>query len=124
MADSSSAPKKTARHLDFQAMMEQARAGAQERSKIDWESEIEKSKEENDARIAEMKSRADEAAKKIQMKTTTTNDHDDDDDDDYFGPSLNLAKTHADDNSSDDDNDVPINAEIDQVRENHRPQNS
>ena len=107
--------KKTARTFDFQAMLAQARAGAQERSNVDWEKEIEKTKEENESRIVEMKSKAEEAAKKMQAAPPTTlstsqfQPEGDDDDDDDFGPSLDLAttKTNEEGDSSDDD-DRPV----------------
>ena len=47
MSDPPTTAKKTARTFDLQAMLDQARSGAQERSKVDWTSEIEKTKEEN-----------------------------------------------------------------------------
>lgn len=100
--------KKTARTFDFQAMMEQAKAGAQQRSNVDWDKEIEQTKEENEIRINEMKNKADEAAKKIQTAATTSQyPTGDDDDDDDFGPSIDLAtkNDNAEENSSDDDDD-------------------
>jgi hypothetical protein len=107
MTDPAVSGKKAARTFDFQAMVDQARSGAQERSKVDWTNEIEKAKEENEIRIAEMKLKANEAAKKTNMSTNNTNmngDEDDDDDDD-FGPSVTLAtaSTADDGNSSSDD---------------------
>ena len=106
MTEPPAATKKTARTFDFQAMMEQARLGAQERSTVDWDSEIEKAKEDNDARIAQMRSKADEAAKKMYIPTDDKLQAGGDDDDD-FGPSLALASAStADDDgdsSSDDD---------------------
>jgi hypothetical protein len=107
MSDPASTNKKAARTFDLQAMLEQARSGAQERSKVDWTNEIEKTKEENELRIAEMKLKADEAAKKLQSSTNNNNADDDDDDDDGFGPSIALATTSAvdDENSSSDDED-------------------
>jgi len=99
MSDPSTAVKKTARTFDFQAMMEQARSGAQERSNIDWTNEIEKAKDENETRIAEMKLKADEAAKKLQLSTNNNNINENDgDDDDDFGPSIDLATTSTGDN--------------------------
>ncbi|CAF1518830.1 unnamed protein product, partial [Adineta steineri] len=65
MADSSAPAKKAARTFDIQAMMDQARIGAQERSNVDWTNEIEKAKEDNELRIAEMKLKAEQAAKQI-----------------------------------------------------------
>ena len=109
MSDPAPTNKKAARTFDLQAMLEQARSGAQERSKVDWTNEIEKTKEENELRIAEMKLKADEAAKKLQNSTNNhhADDDDDDDDDDGFGPSIALATTSAvdDENSSSDDED-------------------
>jgi hypothetical protein len=106
MADSSAPAKKAARTFDLDAVMAQARSGAQERSKVDWSSEIEKTKEENELRIAEMKLKADKAAR--QMETTSgtkiTNVGDGDDDDDDFGPAIALATASSADNG-DDDND-------------------
>ena len=81
--------------------MEQARLGAQERSKVDWDSEIEKAKEDNDSRIAQMRSKADEAAKKMHIPTDDKLPADDDDDD--FGPSLALASSSTADDNDDDD---------------------
>lgn len=110
MAEPSTAPKKAARTFDFEAMMAQARSGAQERSKVDWSTEIEKTKEENEQRIAEMKLKADHAAKQMEKPSGTrvsTNDDADEDDDD-FGPAISLATTsHADNegDTSDEDDD-------------------
>ena len=110
MTDSSSvAVKKAARTFNLQDMMEQARLGAQERSKIDWTSEIEKTKDENESRIAEMQSKANEAAKQIHLSKddigeNSKDKHDDDDDDDEdFGPRLDLATAPT--ANDDDDND-------------------
>ena len=108
MADSSTAApaKKTARTFDFAALMDQARAGAQERSNVDWDSEIEKAKEENESRLAEMKLKANEATKKMQNPTNSGSAAAaDDDDDDDFGPSINLASAAPADDNDDDDND-------------------
>ena len=102
MSDSTTT-KKAARTFDIQAMMEQARSGAQERSKVDWTNEIEKTKEENELRIAEMKLKADQAAKEMHIAT-------DNDDDDDFGPSLDLATAPTadeEDKSSDDEETNP-----------------
>lgn len=106
--------KKAARAFDFQAMLAQARAGAQERSSVDWDKEIEKTKEENESRIVEMKSKAEEAAKKMQAApptTITSHFQPAEDDDDDFGPSLDLATKKDNDgdenSSSDDDDDRP-----------------
>jgi hypothetical protein len=107
MTDSTATGKKSARTFDFQAMLDQAKAGAQERSHVDWTSEIEKAKEENETRLAEMKSKANEAAKK--MHTNTINNNDDDGED--FGPSIDLANMSADttttssNNNNNDDDD-------------------
>ncbi|CAF5170667.1 unnamed protein product, partial [Rotaria magnacalcarata] len=105
MSDPSAPGKKAARSFDFQSMMEQARKGAQERTTVDWNDEIEKAKEENESRIAEMKIKADEAVKKMQIpgnhKTKNTSIEDgeeDDDDDDDFGPSIDLANASTADN--------------------------
>ncbi|UJR22908.1 hypothetical protein I4U23_025936 [Adineta vaga] len=113
MADPSAAPaKKAARVFDLDAMVAQARSGAQERSNVDWTNEIERTKEENELRISEMKLKADQAAKQMQKTTTTTNttnDDNDDDDDDDFGPSISLATASAannEDESSEDDDDT------------------
>jgi len=106
MTDPSVPAKKTARTFDFQAMIDQARSGAQERTKVDWTNEIEKTKEENELRIAEMKLKADDAARKMHGSTNNNNiNDDDDDDDDDFGPSLDLAtaSTANDEESSSDD---------------------
>ena len=106
MSDSAEGPttKKTARTFDLQAMLEQARSGAQERTKVDWNNEIERTKEENETRIAEMKLKADEAARKLDL--STKHNHSDDDDDD-FGPSLNLAtKSTANDGEDSDDEEI------------------
>lgn len=107
MTDSSASAKKTARTFDLQAMLEQARSGAQERSNVDWDDQIEKAKEENELRIAELKLKADEAARKMHLSTNQNNSNDTDDDDDDFGPSLNLATKSTtnddDDNASSDD---------------------
>lgn len=107
MADSEgSTTKKAARTFDLQAMLDQARAGAQERSKVDWNDEIEKTKEENESRIADMKLKADEAARKMHLTTNQNSSNaDNDDDDDDFGPSLDLAtkSTANEDESSDDE---------------------
>jgi len=113
MSDPSTAVKKTARTFDFQAMMEQARSGAQERSNIDWTNEIEKAKDENETRIAEMKLKADEAAKKLQLSTNNNNINENDDDDD-FGPSIDLATTSTADNedtSSDEEDKNQLEVE-------------
>jgi hypothetical protein len=107
MSDPSITVKKAARTFDLQAMMEQARSGAQERTKIDWTNEIERAKDENETRIAEMKLKADEAAKKLQISTNSNNINEDDDDDDDFGPSIDLATASTADNgdSSSDEED-------------------
>ena len=96
--------KRAARTFDFEALMEQARTGAQERSKVDWDSEIEKAKEENESRLAEMKLKANDAAKKMPGSTNSSSAVDDDDDED-FGPSLNLATASTADDNDDDDDD-------------------
>ncbi len=105
MTDPAVSAKKTARTFDLQAMLDQARSGAQERTKVDWTNEIEKAKEENEIRIAEMKLKANEAAKKNNMSTNNTNMNEDEDDDDDFGPSVTLAtaSTADDGNSSSDE---------------------
>lgn len=106
MTDSSNSSKKTARTFDFQAMLEQARAGANERSTVDWNTEIEKAKEEGEHLIEQMKVKADEAQKKIDaVANKAGNSADDDDDDDYFGPPMKLATTASTADSSDDDDD-------------------
>jgi hypothetical protein len=112
MADSASTGKKAARTFDFQAMLEQARSGAQERSTVDWTNEIEKTKEENELRINEMKLKANEAAKKMQI--STNNVEEDDDDDDDFGPSIALAtaSTADDENSSSSDDEDKTRSEV------------
>jgi hypothetical protein len=112
MADSASTSKKAARTFDFQAMLEQARSGAQERSTVDWTNEIEKTKEENELRINEMKLKANEAAKKMQI--STNNVEEDDDDDDDFGPSIALAtaSTADDENSSSSDDEDKTRSEV------------
>ena len=106
MTDSNASAKKAARTFDLQAMLEQARSGAQERSKVDWDDQIEKAKEENESRIAELKLKADEAARKMHLSNNQNNGNNDDDDDDDFGPSLDLATkspTNDDDNESSDE---------------------
>ncbi|CAF1116459.1 unnamed protein product [Adineta steineri] len=103
MADSSAPGKKAARTFDIQAMMDQARIGAQERSNVDWTNEIEKAKEDNELRIAEMKLKAEQAAKQMSTKNSSSNNEDDDDDDD-FGPSISLA-TASTANNEDTDSD-------------------
>ncbi len=109
MTDPAVSGKKAARTFDFQAMVDQARSGAQERSKVDWTNEIEKAKEENEIRIAEMKLKADEAAKKLHISTDNNNANEDDDDDDDFGPSITLATAptadDGDTSSDEEDND-------------------
>ncbi|CAF1036585.1 unnamed protein product [Adineta ricciae] len=109
MADPSAPSKKAARVFDLNAMVAQARSGAQERSHVDWSNEIEKAKEENELRIAEMKLKADQAAKQMQKTTMNNAASNDDDDDDDFGPSISLATTSNADNedepSGDDDDD-------------------
>lgn len=123
MADSSTAApaKKAARTFDFAALMDQARAGAQERSNVDWDSEIEKAKEENELRLAEMKLKANEATKKMQNPTNSSSAAaTDDDDDDDFGPSINLATaTSADDNDNDDDSSDDDDKQQSQVGRSH-----
>lgn len=96
-------PKKAARVFDFQAMMEQARMGAQERTKVDWDAEIERAKEENETRILELHQKAKEAEKKMQTTGGQPLSNDDDDNDDDFGPSLDLATTSTKNDESDDD---------------------
>ena len=95
--------------------MEQARLGAQERSKVDWDSEIEKTKEDNESRIAQMRSKADEAAKKMHI--STDDNHQAADDDDDFGPSLALASasTADDDDSSSSDDDDKAQARVSSI---------
>lgn len=114
MSDPPAAPaKKAARVFDMQAMMDQARKGAQERSTVDWSNEIEKTKQENESRIAEMKIKADEAAKKMQHPTNNNynsnaiEQEEDDDDDEGFGPSIDLAAAPApnDEDTSSDEED-------------------
>ena len=108
MADPPAPSKKAARVFDLNAMVAQARSGAQERSHVDWSNEIEKAKEENELRIAEMKIKADQAAKQMQKSTINSTASNDDDDDDDFGPSISLATTSNADNedeTSDDDDD-------------------
>ncbi|CAM4813513.1 unnamed protein product [Rotaria magnacalcarata] len=134
MSDPSAPGKKAARSFDFQSMMEQARKGAQERTTVDWNDEIEKAKEENESRIAEMKIKADEAVKKMQIpgnhKTKNTSIEDgeeDDDDDDDFGPSIDLANASTADNedpSSDDedeDRSKPLAEEEDRPDDDEQP---
>lgn len=106
MSDPPAPAKKAARTFDLQAMLEQARLGAQERTNVDWTSEIEKAKEENESRIVEMKLRSQEAAKKI-TNSAPANDAVDEDDD--FGPSIDLATapTAEDENTSDEDEEDP-----------------
>jgi hypothetical protein len=111
------AVKKTARTFDLQAMVNQARSGAQERSKVDWTNEIEKTKEENESRIAEMKLKADEAAKKLHISTNNNNGHEDDDDNDEddFGPSLDLATAPiADDGDTSSDDEDKNQSEVEE----------
>jgi len=98
MADPSVPSKKTARTFDLQAMVSQARSGAQERSKVDWNDAIEKTKEENEFRIADMKLKADQAAKKLQISSDNNNINQDEEDEDDFGPSISLATTSTADN--------------------------
>ncbi|CAF2596205.1 unnamed protein product [Rotaria sp. Silwood2] len=125
MTDPPASTKKTARTFDLQAMMNQARLGAQERTKIDWSNEIEKAKEENELRINEMKIKADEAAKKLQISTNNDNINDDDDDD--FGPSIDLATAPTADNedtsSDDEDNNSskPIEEDDDRLDDDEQP---
>lgn len=119
MADSNGSGKKAARTFDLQAMLEQARSGAQERSKVDWEEQIEKTKEENESRIAEMKLKADEAARKMQVSTNQhKSNSDDDDDDDDFGPSLDLATKSTANNDDEGGNDSSDDEEKNQSQVN------
>jgi hypothetical protein len=113
MADPLVPGKKAARTFDFQAMMEQARSGAQERSNVDWDSEIEKTKEENEIRISEMKLKANEAAKQMHISTNDKTNAEDDDDDDDFGPSINLASAStADDGESSSEDESTTQPEV------------
>ena len=106
MIDPSVPVKKVARTFNLQEMMDQARLGAQERSKVDWTNEIEKAKEENETRIAEMKLKAVEATRQMQI-STNSNRIDKVDDEEDFGPSIELATTapitNDEDISSDDE---------------------
>jgi hypothetical protein len=121
MADSTTAApaKKTARTFDFTALMQEARVGAQERSNVDWDSEIEKAKEEGESRLAEMKLKANEAAKKMQISTNTSSSSATADDDDDFGPSINLASAPTADDSDDDDSSDDEDKQTSQVGRSH-----
>jgi hypothetical protein len=124
MTDPRAPAKRTARTFDFQAMLDQARSGAQERSKVDWTNEIEKVKEENESRIAEMKLKAEQAAKNMHVPTNTYNDDDDGDDD--FGPSIQLASAstaNEEEGSSDDEdkNESQIDQDADRLDDDEQP---
>lgn len=107
MSDPPVSNKKAARTFDLESMFEQARSGAQERTKVDWSNEIEKTKEENEIRIAEMKLKADQAAKKMNASANNSNGDDDDVDDDDFGPSIDLATAPvADDGEASSDEEA------------------
>ncbi|CAF1549117.1 unnamed protein product, partial [Adineta steineri] len=93
---------------------------------VDWTNEIEKAKEDNELRIAEMKLKAEQAAKQMSTKNSSSNNEDDDDDDD-FGPSISLA-TASTANNEDTDSDEedtrppePNDQDDDRLDDDERP---